>query len=195
MVLKQINFFPSTSKVLCIVIAVLKSSIQSTVQQPITIQVLPPDIDSLPDEVKTVPSISPPSLLLKSSIQSTVKQPSTVPMLPSDSDSLSDKAQKRSSVSPPSQSGKSILSTSINSSINSKLPVNDISSGDIAPVAGKKGIAVCTQKNVQTASTNKTLQCKFCNQQYLHKSSLSRHIRTVHNEEKGRIECELCSER
>ena len=61
-------------------------------------------------------------------------------MLPSDLDGWSDKAQKRSSVSPPSQSGKPILSTSVNSSMKSKLPVNDISSGDIAPVARNKAL-------------------------------------------------------
>ncbi len=47
----------------------------------------------------------------------------------------------------------------------------------------------------QNQVPNKSLQCKFCNQQYAHKSSLSRHVNTVHSDRAGMISCELCTQR
>ena len=61
--------------------------------------------------------------------------------------------------------------------------------------ARKEDIAVSTPCKNQTSDANKPLQCKFCNQQYLHRSSLSRHTKTVHSDKTGTIDCELCTER
>ena len=93
---------------------------------------------------------------------------------------------------PPKFSSVSTISSTQQAFQEEILPLDP---GSLPDKARKEDIAVSTPCNNQTSVANKPLQCKFCNQQYLHRSSLSRHIKTVHSDKTGTIDCELCTER
>lgn len=75
--------------------------------------------------------------------------------------------------------------------------LEDISSYDpksLPDEVVKEDTAISTFHN-KLSDSKRIIQCKYCSQQYLHRSSLSRHISTVHSEKTGTIDCELCTER
>ena len=81
----------------------------------------------------------------------------------------------------------------------SEVPISksgDIPSDLTASGATIEDTAVPSSTYNQIPSAKKTLQCKFCKQQYLHKSSLSRHVNNMHTIQRRKTEwrqtdCEL----
>ncbi len=91
----------------------------------------------------------------------------------------------------------SLLHTQSTKHEPSSIGIQSTSSGDMKSecAAPENGFNLLAGTDKLSESTNKVWLCKFCNQQYSHKSSLSRHVNMAHKENKGNIGCSICFKR